>query len=100
MFSVLKFDTIELMKFSRITTARIDFQSVAVSPRSRQIDSRASLTMAGGLAIDLTSTSCCFLISFTAVYHMQNNIYIHIATSTNYPVTRVEILNYSRFLIN
>lgn len=64
--SVLKFVTIELMKFSRIMTALIAFQSVAFSPSSRQIDSNATLTMAGGLAIDRTSTKCCFFIDFTA----------------------------------
>lgn len=66
MSSVLKFETIELMKFSRIITARIDFQSDAFSPSSKQIDSKANLTMAGGLAIERTSTRCCFLIDFTA----------------------------------
>lgn len=64
--SVLKFDTIEFMKFSRIITARIDFQSVAFSPNNKQIDSNANFTKAGGFAIVRTSTSCCFLIDFTA----------------------------------
>lgn len=54
------------MKFSLMTTARIDFQSDAFSPNNKQIDSNANLTTAGGLAMDRTSTSCCFLISFTA----------------------------------
>jgi hypothetical protein len=72
MSSVLKLDTIELMKFSRIMTARIDFQSDAFSPRSKQIDSNANLTMAGGLAMDRTSTRCCFLIDFTAIYGWVN----------------------------
>lgn len=67
MSSVLKFDTIELIKFSRIITARIDFQSEAFSPSSRQMDSRANLTIAGGFAIERTSTKCCFLIDFTAI---------------------------------
>lgn len=66
MSSVLKFETIELMKFSRIITARIDFQSDAFSPSSKQIDSNANLTIAGGLAIERTSTKCCFLIDLTA----------------------------------
>lgn len=54
------------MKFSRMTTARIDFQSDAFSPSSKQIDSNANLTIVGGLAIERTSTKCCFLIDFTA----------------------------------
>jgi hypothetical protein len=65
--SVLKLDTIELMKFSLIMTARIDFQSEAFSPSSKQIDSSATFTIFGGLAMDLTSTKCCFLIDFTAI---------------------------------
>jgi hypothetical protein len=66
-FSVLKLLTIELMKFSRMTTALIAFQSDAFSPSNKQIDSNANLTTAGGLAIDRTSTNCCFFISFTAI---------------------------------
>lgn len=65
--SVLKLDTIELIKFSRIITARIDFQSLAFSPSSRHIDSSASFTIAGGFAMERTSTRCCFLIDFTAL---------------------------------
>lgn len=68
MFSVPKLDTIEFMKFSRIITARIDFQSVAFSPSNRQIDSSANLTTDGGFAIVRTSTSCCLRIDFTAVH--------------------------------
>lgn len=56
------------MKFSRIITARIDFQSVAFSPSSKQMDSRANFTTEGGFAIVLTSTSCCLRIDFTAMY--------------------------------
>lgn len=67
MSSVLKLDTIEFMKFSLIITARIDFQSEAFSPSSKQIDSKASFTSIGGFAMDLTSTKCCFLIDFTAL---------------------------------
>lgn len=59
--------TMELMKFSRIMTARMLFQSDAFSPSSKQIDSNANLTMAGGFAIDRTSTRCCFRIDFTAI---------------------------------
>uniref|UniRef100_A0A671RY39 Uncharacterized protein n=1 Tax=Sinocyclocheilus anshuiensis TaxID=1608454 RepID=A0A671RY39_9TELE len=44
--------TIVGMKFSRIMMERICFQSVVLSPSSRQMDSRASLTAAGGLAIE------------------------------------------------
>lgn len=65
--SVLKLETIELMKLSRIITARIDFQSLAFSPRSRQIDSNATFTRAGGFAMERTSTKCCFFIDFTAI---------------------------------
>lgn len=49
-------------------TARIDFQSDAFSPSSKQMDSSASLTTAGGFAIERTSTRCCFLIDLTAVF--------------------------------
>lgn len=66
MSSVLK-ETMEFMKFSRIITARIDFQSDAFSPSSKQIDSSANFTIAGGLAIERTSTRCCFFIDFTAI---------------------------------
>lgn len=66
MSSVLKLDTMEFMKFSRMITARIDFQSDAFSPSSKHIDSNANLTMAGGLAIERTSTRCCFLMDLTA----------------------------------
>uniref|UniRef100_A0A4W4EQZ7 Uncharacterized protein n=1 Tax=Electrophorus electricus TaxID=8005 RepID=A0A4W4EQZ7_ELEEL len=58
--------TIVGMKFSRIMMERICFQSVVLSPRSRQMDSRASFTAAGGLAMDRTSTKCCFLMDLTA----------------------------------
>lgn len=58
--------TIVGMKFSRIMMERICFQSVVLSPSSRQMDSKASLTAAGGLAMDLTSTKCCFLMDLTA----------------------------------
>uniref|UniRef100_A0A3P8YHJ2 Uncharacterized protein n=1 Tax=Esox lucius TaxID=8010 RepID=A0A3P8YHJ2_ESOLU len=54
------------IKFSLMMMERICFQSVVLSPSSRQIDSRASLTAAGGLAMERTSTRCCFLIDFTA----------------------------------
>lgn len=68
MFSVPKLDTIEFIKFSRMITARIDFQSVAFSPSSRQIDSSANLTTDGGLAMVRTSTSCCLRIDLTAAH--------------------------------
>lgn len=54
------------MKFSLMMMERICFQSVVLSPSSRQMDSSASFTAAGGLAMDRTSTRCCFLIDFTA----------------------------------
>lgn len=63
--SVAKF-TIVLIKFSRMMTDLIAFQSVVGSPSNKQIDSSASFTGAGGLAIDLTSTKCCFFMDFTA----------------------------------
>ena len=72
MSSVLKLETIVLMKLSLIITARIDFQSLAFSPSSRQIDSSATLTTAGGFAIDRTSTKCCFFIDFTAIKKVQH----------------------------
>lgn len=54
------------MKFSLMMMERICFQSVVLSPNSRQMDSSASLTAAGGLAMERTSTRCCFFIDFTA----------------------------------
>lgn len=54
------------MKFSRMMMERICFQSVVLSPSSRQMDSSASFTAAGGLAMERTSTRCCFFIDFTA----------------------------------
>uniref|UniRef100_A0A672J2F9 Uncharacterized protein n=1 Tax=Salarias fasciatus TaxID=181472 RepID=A0A672J2F9_SALFA len=53
------------MKFSLMMMDRICFQSVVLSPRSKQMDSRASLTAAGGLAMERTSTRCCFLMDLT-----------------------------------
>ncbi|CAN7979475.1 unnamed protein product [Ixodes pacificus] len=55
-----------LMKFSRMMTERMAFQSEAASPSSRQIDSSASFTANGGFPIDRTSTRCCFLMDLTA----------------------------------
>lgn len=57
------------MKFSLMMMERICFQSVVLSPSSRQMDSSASFTAAGGLAMDRTSTRCCFFIDFTAGHH-------------------------------
>lgn len=54
------------MKFSLMMMDRICFQSVVLSPKSKQMDSRASLTAAGGLAMERTSTRCCFLMDLTA----------------------------------
>lgn len=53
MFSVLKLETIELIKFSRIITARIDFQSEAFSPSNKQIDSNAVFKILGGFCKQL-----------------------------------------------
>uniref|UniRef100_A0A8C6KR43 Uncharacterized protein n=1 Tax=Nothobranchius furzeri TaxID=105023 RepID=A0A8C6KR43_NOTFU len=58
--------TIVGMKFSLMMMERICFQSVVLSPRSKQMDSRANFTAAGGLAMERTSTRCCFLIDLTA----------------------------------
>lgn len=55
-----------LMKLSLIITCLIFFQSLVSSPSIRQIDSKASLTTAGGLVIVRTSTRCCRLIELTA----------------------------------
>uniref|UniRef100_A0A8D3BBX9 Secreted protein n=1 Tax=Scophthalmus maximus TaxID=52904 RepID=A0A8D3BBX9_SCOMX len=55
------------MKFSLMVMDRICFQSVVLSPRSKQMDSRASFTAAGGLAMERTSTRCCFLMDLTAI---------------------------------
>lgn len=61
---------IEGMKLSLFKIERMVFQSAApaslASPNSRQIDSNASFTMAGGLAIDRTSANCFFLMPLTA----------------------------------
>uniref|UniRef100_A0AAY4DNY6 Uncharacterized protein n=1 Tax=Denticeps clupeoides TaxID=299321 RepID=A0AAY4DNY6_9TELE len=54
------------MKLSLIITCLIFFQSLVSSPSRRQIDSRASFTAAGGLAMARTSTRCCFFIELTA----------------------------------
>ena len=67
MSSVLKLETMVLIKLSLMITARIDLQSLAFSPSRRQIDSRASFTSTGGFAIERTSTRCCLLIDFTAI---------------------------------
>ena len=44
----------------------MDFQSVAGSPMSRQMDSMAILIILGGLVRVLISTRCCLFIDFTA----------------------------------
>uniref|UniRef100_A0A5F8GEK9 Uncharacterized protein n=1 Tax=Monodelphis domestica TaxID=13616 RepID=A0A5F8GEK9_MONDO len=66
--------TIVGMKFSLIMMERICFQSVVLSPNSRQMDSRASFTAAGGFAIERTSTRCCFFIDFTAKRQQSNQL--------------------------
>ena len=55
------------MKLSLRRTLRMDFQSVAGSPMSRQMDSMAILIILGGLVRVLISTRCCLFIDFTAV---------------------------------
>ena len=50
------------MKFSLMRIDLMDFQSLVASPMSRQMLSMAILTILGGFTMDLTSTSCCFLI--------------------------------------
>ena len=64
-FSVWKL-TIVGIKLSLMMIPRMVLQSFACSPNNKHMDSRATLTACGGLAIDLTSTKCCFLIDFTA----------------------------------
>lgn len=56
-----------LMKLSLRITGLIFFQSHVSSPNKRQIDSKASFTAGGGLAIVLTSIRCCFFIELTAI---------------------------------
>uniref|UniRef100_A0A667Z761 Uncharacterized protein n=1 Tax=Myripristis murdjan TaxID=586833 RepID=A0A667Z761_9TELE len=63
--------TMLLMKLSLIITCLIFFQSLVSSPSNRQIDSRASLTAAGGLVIARTSTRCCRFIELTAMKGMK-----------------------------
>uniref|UniRef100_A0A8C9S4I4 Uncharacterized protein n=1 Tax=Scleropages formosus TaxID=113540 RepID=A0A8C9S4I4_SCLFO len=65
MSSETKLTMLEI-KFSLIITCLIFFQSLVSSPSRRQIDSSASFTAAGGLAMARTSTRCCFLIELTA----------------------------------
>lgn len=74
MSSVLKLETIVLIKLSLMITARIDFQSLAFSPSNKQIDSNATFTIAGGFAMERTSTKCCFFIDFTAVRTIKESI--------------------------
>lgn len=66
-FWLVKF-TIVAIKFSLIMTDRIERHSLAFSCNNKQTDSSAILTLCGGLAIDLTSTRCCFLIDLTATH--------------------------------
>lgn len=66
MFSVSKLTIVD-MKLSFMTTERMPFHVSPFSPSSVQMDSSAILTTEGGLAIERTSTSCCFLMERTAV---------------------------------
>lgn len=64
---------IDGMKLSLFRIDRMIFQScVSPSPRSKQMDSSANLTTAGGLAIERTSASCFFLMPLTAVIYTFN----------------------------
>uniref|UniRef100_A0A8C2ST51 Uncharacterized protein n=1 Tax=Coturnix japonica TaxID=93934 RepID=A0A8C2ST51_COTJA len=74
--------TIVGMKFSLMMMERICFQSVVLSPRSRQMDSSASFTAAGGLAIERTSTRCCFFMDFTANQYQNDDRLDHLWTRT------------------
>lgn len=67
MFSVSKLTIVD-MKLSFMTTERMPFHVSPFSPSSVQMDSSAILTTEGGLAIERTSTSCCFLMERTAVW--------------------------------
>lgn len=62
--------TIEGIKLSLFRIERMVFQSetsgYSLVSSSRHIDSNASFTMAGGLAIERTSDNCFFLMPLTA----------------------------------
>lgn len=60
--------TIVEMNESLTIMARICFQSCVSQFSIRHTDSRASLTAAGGFAIDLTSDNCDFLMPLTAIH--------------------------------
>lgn len=91
------------MKFSFIIMARIFFHSGAFSPRIKQMASKATLTMFGGLLIVLTSTRCCFLINLTAKIN-KNTRFIQTKQDNTYKrssvlkLTIVEI-KFSRMMI-
>ena len=70
--SVLKL-TMVGMKDSLTMTERILLQSTAFSPSRKQMDSSAVFTATGGLAMDRTSTKCCFLIPFTAIHNTRHS---------------------------
>lgn len=64
---------IDGMKLSLFKIDRIVFQSgitslSSVASSSRQIDSKANFTIAGGFAIDLISDNCFFFIPLTAMH--------------------------------
>ena len=74
------------IKLSFIIAARIDFQSGQFSPSSKQMDSNANFTAAGGLAMVRISTKSFFLMDLTArdrreIYQF-TNIYILTASAT------------------
>lgn len=64
---------IDGMKLSLFKIDRIVFQSgitslSSVASSSKQIDSKANFTIAGGFAIDLISDNCFFFIPLTAMH--------------------------------
>lgn len=72
MSSVEKF-TIVGMKFSRMRMLLMARQSVVGSPRSRQMDSRASFTTLGGFGRFFISTRCGLLMLFTAAWTQRHD---------------------------
>lgn len=66
--------TMDDINESLFRAERIDFQSeVSVPSNSKHIDSSANLTTAGGLAMDLTSANCFFLMPLTAKHFYRIN---------------------------
>lgn len=77
--------TIDDINVSLFRAERIDFQSeVSVPSNNKQIDSSANLTTAGGLAMDLTSANCFFLMPLTAKQRHKLSIQIGNEEGWNY----------------